>query len=77
MDFWEHVEDVSEVDNNEEVFDPVEEMRKLWEQEIREGEDFKDELRDMGVNVKEWEEKFGLADLEEPELSHGHSHGEL
>eukprot|EP00092_Neocalanus_flemingeri_P071966 GFUD01088480.1.p1 GENE.GFUD01088480.1~~GFUD01088480.1.p1 ORF type:complete len:112 (+),score=36.23 GFUD01088480.1:43-336(+) len=76
LDPWEHVEDEQEIVSDEMPFDPVEEMRKLWEQEMREGEDFKDGLREMGVNVEEWEQKFG-----QPEFGgdngHGHQHGEL
>merc|ERR1712133_185003 len=44
--------------DSKEEFDPVEEMKKLWEAEIQEGEAFKQELRDDGVNVEEWEEKL-------------------
>jgi len=44
--------------DSKEEFDPVEEMKKLWEAEIQEGEAFKKELRDDGVNVEEWEEKL-------------------
>ena len=47
--------EVNEVDDD---FDPVEEMRRLLEDEIAEGEAFKQKLRNDGVNVEEWEEKL-------------------
>ena len=69
VDPWADLED--EVD--EEIpFDPVAEMKKLFEQEMLEGKEYKDELRAEGVNVEEWEQKFA-----EASQGHGHSHGEL
>ena len=47
-----------------EEFDPVEAMRSLLEQEVAEGESFRQQLREQGVNVEEWEEKFSQEDLE-------------
>ena len=47
--------EVNEVDDD---FDPVEEMRRLLEDEIAEGEAFKQKLRNDGVNVEEWEKKL-------------------
>ena len=51
-------------DEDVEEFDPVEAMRSLLEQEVAEGESFRQQLRQQGVNVEEWEEKFSQEDLE-------------
>ena len=51
-------------DDDSEEFDPVEAMRSLLEQEVTEGETFRQQLREQGVNVEEWEEKFSQEDLE-------------
>ena len=66
--------DVDDQDDEEIPFDPVAEMKKLFEQEVLEGQEYKDELREWGVNVEEWEQKFAEAGA-----GHGHSHhhGEL
>ena len=50
-------------DDDVEEFDPVEAMRSLLEQEVTEGETFRQQLREQGVNVEEWEEKFSQEDL--------------
>ena len=50
-------------DEDEEEFDPVEAMRSLLEQEVAEGESFRQQLREQGVNVEEWEEKFSQEEL--------------
>ena len=71
------------------TFDPVAEMKKLWEQEMQEGKAFKDGLRDIRVNVEEWEDEFGHDQWDEglfPDEMlgeadghghHHHHHGEL
>ena len=50
-------------EEDEEEFDPVEAMRSLLEQEVAEGESFRQQLREQGVNVEEWEEKFSQEEL--------------
>ena len=47
-----------QMEEDEEEFDPLEAMRRLWETEVAEGEIFRQQLRDEGVNVTEWEEKL-------------------
>lgn len=60
IDPWEDLEDGMQA----ETFDPVEEMWKLLELEIAEGESFKQSLRDEGVDVEHWEKKFNKGHLE-------------
>ena len=60
IDPWEDLEDGMLA----ETFDPVEEMRKLLELEIAEGESFKKSLRDEGVDVEHWEKEFNKGHLE-------------
>ena len=50
--------------DEDEEFDPVEAMRQLLEQEVTEGAEFKQQLREQGVNVEEWEEKFNQEDFD-------------
>ena len=50
--------------NEDEKFDPVEAMRQLLEQEVTEGAVFRQQLREQGVNVEEWEEKFSQEDFD-------------
>ena len=71
VDPWADVEDQ---DDEEIPFDPVAEMKKLFEQEVLEGQEYKDELREWGVNVEEWEQKFAEAGAGH---GHSHNHGEL
>ena len=54
----------SDVKDTADEFDPVAEMKKLWEQEILEGAEFKQKLRDEGVDVEQWEKKLASADEE-------------
>ena len=75
IDPWADVEDQ---EDEEMPFDPVAEMKKLAEQEMREGKEYKDELRALGVNVEEWEEKFAMENNGHGHgHGHSHSHGEL
>ena len=50
--------------HEDEEFDPVEAMRQLLEQEVAEGEKFRQQLTEQGVNVEEWEEKLNQEDLD-------------
>ena len=59
--------EVNEVDDD---FDPVEEMRRLLEDEIAEGEAFKQKLRNDGVNVEEWEEKLDNFEFDNDDKIH-------
>ena len=54
----------AETADEDEEFDPVEAMRQLLEQEVTEGAEFKQQLREQGVNVEEWEEKFSQEDFD-------------
>ena len=45
-----------QMEEDEEEFDPLEAMRRLWETEVAEAEIFRQQLRDEGVNVTEWED---------------------
>merc|ERR1712215_553391 len=58
--YMESLKDEDEILTDDEMppFDPVEEMRKLWKGEVQEEEDFKEDLRIMGINVEDWEEKL-------------------
>eukprot|EP00091_Calanus_sinicus_P009422 TRINITY_DN22063_c0_g1_i1.p2 TRINITY_DN22063_c0_g1~~TRINITY_DN22063_c0_g1_i1.p2 ORF type:complete len:111 (-),score=46.59 TRINITY_DN22063_c0_g1_i1:80-412(-) len=86
-DPWEDVEEQEVISEDEKPFDPVEEMKKLWEQEMQEGKAFKDGLRDIGVNVEKWEDEFGHDQWDEGHVpdeilgevdgQHLHHHGEL
>ena len=49
--------------DEDDQFDPVEAMRELLEQEVAEGESFRQQLREQGVNVEEWEEKLSQEDF--------------
>ena len=59
-----------DVDNaileTDEHFDPVEEMRRLLEQEIQEGEEFKASMRARGELVEQWEDRLGMKTREDP-----------
>ena len=65
--------------------DPVARMKKLWEQEMQEAiKNFKDDLRESGVNVEEWEEKFDSWDGKQSPhevfkdtIGNGYQHKEL
>ena len=59
--------EVNEVDDD---FDPVEEMRRLLEDEIAEGEAFKQKLRNDGVNVEEWEKKLDNFEFDNDDKIH-------
>ena len=57
-DPWKDAEEQQGDTGTDIPFDPIAEMKKLWEQEMQEGKEFRDGLRESGVNVEEWEEKF-------------------
>ena len=56
---------------SEEQFDPVAEMKKLLEAELAEGEAFKQNLRDEGVDVEQWEAELESQIVEDLDLN-GH-----
>ena len=56
---------------SEDQFDPVAEMKKLLEAELAEGEAFKQNLRDEGVDVEQWEAELESQIVEDLDLS-GH-----
>ena len=56
---------------SEDQFDPVAEMKKLLEAELAEGEAFKQNLRDEGVDVEQWEAELESQLVEDLDLS-GH-----
>ena len=59
---------------SEDQFDPVAEMKKLLEAELAEGEAFKQNLRDEGVDVEQWEAELESQLVEDLDLN---SHIEL
>ena len=56
---------------SEEQFDPVAEMKRLLEAELAEGEAFKQNLRDEGVDVEQWEAELESQLVEDLDLN-GH-----
>ena len=81
FNFKQSTTEESDVKDTAEEFDPLTEMKKLWQQEILEGEEFKQKLRDEGVNVEKWEERFASAGKEvktlENEEKVKHQHEEM